>query len=108
MAIIEINKKPSRRELNWFGALFATFFGVFGGLIWWKFDAPQVARLAEIRNVTSNLVLVRGATSPLGRPQMMRLQLTVSLEPGVELTVLPLATTALRIRVSQFSISTIH
>jgi len=45
MAMIEINKKPSRRELNWFGALFASCFGLFAGLIWWRFDAPRVAQV---------------------------------------------------------------
>ncbi len=35
MALIELNKTPSRRELFIFGALFALFFGLIGGLIWW-------------------------------------------------------------------------
>lgn len=63
MAIIEINKKPSRRELNWFGALFATFFGVFGGLIWWKFDAPQVAVVIWV--VAGAITVIYYAVPPL-------------------------------------------
>ncbi len=43
MALIELNKNPSHRELSTFGALFALFFGLIGGLIWWKFHAPTVA-----------------------------------------------------------------
>ncbi len=35
MPLIELNKNPSRRELFIFGALFAAFFGLVGGLIWW-------------------------------------------------------------------------
>ena len=43
MAMIEINKHPSRKELLWFGLLFLLFFGIIGGLIYWKFQAPTVA-----------------------------------------------------------------
>ena len=43
MALIEFNKSPSRRELRWFGALFALFFALAGGLIWWRFHAPTTA-----------------------------------------------------------------
>ena len=32
MALVQINKNPSRRDLNWFGALFGAFFGVVGWL----------------------------------------------------------------------------
>jgi hypothetical protein len=43
MAMIEINKNPSRKELLWFGLLFLLFFGIIGALAYWKFQAPQVA-----------------------------------------------------------------
>ena len=43
MAMIEINKNPSRKELLWFGVMFLLFFGIIGGLGYWKFQAPQVA-----------------------------------------------------------------
>ena len=41
--MFEINKNPSRQELRYFGLIFALFFGLIGGLIWWKFSAPKVA-----------------------------------------------------------------
>ncbi len=43
MALIAINKNPSRKELLWFGAIFALFFGVIGALLLWKFDARTAA-----------------------------------------------------------------
>jgi hypothetical protein len=43
MAMIEINRNPSRRELLWFGLLFLLFFGIVGGLSYWKFNAQEVA-----------------------------------------------------------------
>ena len=43
MAIIEINRNPSARELRWFGFLFAVFFGVAGGMVWWRWQATTVA-----------------------------------------------------------------
>ena len=43
MALIEINKNPSRRELGWFGAMFAAFFVVVGSILLWKFEARTAA-----------------------------------------------------------------
>ncbi len=43
MALIEINRNPSKKELGWFGLLFALFFGIVGGLVWWKWGASTVA-----------------------------------------------------------------
>lgn len=43
MAIIEINKDPSKRELAWFGLMFLAFFGLIGGVVWWRFQAEQAA-----------------------------------------------------------------
>jgi ABC-type uncharacterized transport system permease subunit len=34
MALVRINKNPSRAELNWFGVLFAAFFGLIGLFAW--------------------------------------------------------------------------
>jgi len=34
----------SRRELLWFGPLFALFGGMMSGLALWKFEAPEVAK----------------------------------------------------------------
>jgi hypothetical protein len=45
MAMIEINKNPSRRELRCFGLLFLVFFGIVGALFRWQFGAPEVANI---------------------------------------------------------------
>ena len=63
MALIEINKNPSRRELLWFGALFALFFGLIGGLIWWKLEAPVVASV--LWSVASGITLLYCTLSPI-------------------------------------------
>jgi len=36
--MIEVKHNPTRKDLTWFGALFAVFAGVFGGLVWWRWD----------------------------------------------------------------------
>lgn len=41
--MIEINTDPSRRQLLWFGPLFALFCGVLGGLMIWKLSAAGAA-----------------------------------------------------------------
>ena len=43
MALIEINKNPSKRELRWFGVLLAVFFAVVAGLLWWRASQPTAA-----------------------------------------------------------------
>ncbi len=43
MAVIEINKNPSRKELAWFGLMFLAFFGLVGGVVWWRLQAHTVA-----------------------------------------------------------------
>jgi hypothetical protein len=43
MAIIEINKNPSRRELRWFGVLLALFFAIVGTVARFKWHAPAAA-----------------------------------------------------------------
>lgn len=43
MAVIEINKDPSKRELAWFGLMFLAFFGLIGGLLWWRLQAHETA-----------------------------------------------------------------
>ncbi len=65
MALIEINKNPSRRELLWFGALFALFFGLIGGLIWWKLGAPLAASV--LWSVAGGITLLYYALSPIRR-----------------------------------------
>ena len=42
--MIELKTTFSRRELMWFGPLFALFGGMVGGIARWKFGAPEVAQ----------------------------------------------------------------
>ncbi len=44
MSLIAINKNPSPNDLKWFGLVLALFFGVLGGVIWWRFGQVSVAR----------------------------------------------------------------
>ena len=44
MALITINRNPSKRVLKWFGLMFAAFFGLLGIMIQWRFNAPRVAQ----------------------------------------------------------------
>lgn len=44
MSLIEINKNPSRRDLEWFGVVVAAFCGAAGALLFWKLGAPATAR----------------------------------------------------------------
>ncbi len=66
MALIELNKTPSRRELLWFGALFALFFGLIGGLIWWRFQAPTVAYV--LWSVAAIITILFYAVRPIRKP----------------------------------------
>ena len=43
MALIQINKNPSSRDLNWFGILFAVFFGLVGLLARHRYGSERVA-----------------------------------------------------------------
>jgi len=66
MAVIEINKNPSRRELLVFGLLLLIFAGIVGGLIWYKFGAPGIAQKVWI--VGGVLVAAFYAIPPIRRP----------------------------------------
>lgn len=42
--MIELNLRPSNRELRWFAGLwFPVFWAIVGGLVWYRADAPGVA-----------------------------------------------------------------
>jgi hypothetical protein len=43
MALIRFNKNPSRKDLNWFGILFAVFFGFIGFLAWRRPGSERTA-----------------------------------------------------------------
>lgn len=66
MALIQLNKNPSPRQLIWFGALFALFFGLIGGLIWWKLEAPVVAYV--LWSIAAVITLLFYALSPIRKP----------------------------------------
>ena len=66
MALIELNKAPSRRELLVFGALFALFFGLIGGFISWKFEAPTVAYV--VWSIAAAITIVFYALPPIRKP----------------------------------------
>ena len=66
MAVIEINKNPSRRELLVFGLLLLIFAGIVGGLIWYKFESPGIAQKVWIAGAA--LVALFYAVPPIRRP----------------------------------------
>jgi carbamoyltransferase len=69
MALIEINRTPSRRDLTWFGAVLLLFFLVIGGLLGRALDS-DVAR--NILWAAGSLVaLVYYVVPPLRRPMFV-------------------------------------
>jgi hypothetical protein len=51
MAVIQIKKDPSPRELAWFGLLLLIFCGVIGALARWRFDSPGAGNVLWIVGV---------------------------------------------------------
>ncbi len=43
MALIELKKEPSKKELAWFGLLLLLFFGLLGLMARFRFDSPAGA-----------------------------------------------------------------
>jgi hypothetical protein len=43
MALIQVNKNPSPRDLNWFGVLFAAFLGLVGLVAWRRTGSERAA-----------------------------------------------------------------
>jgi hypothetical protein len=66
MAVIEINRDPTPRELRWFGVLFAIFFAIVGVIAIWRFSAPRAA--VGIWSVAGVIVLVYAVAPPVRRP----------------------------------------
>ena len=64
MAMIEINKNPSAKELNWFGILLGIFAGLVGGWLWWG-GSPFAARL--VWGILGGLTVVYFLVPPLRR-----------------------------------------
>ena len=65
MAMLEINRHPSARELRWFGVLLAVFVALAGGLVYWRLEAPAAARM--IWTGGTALAAIYGAVPPLRR-----------------------------------------
>jgi hypothetical protein len=66
MAVIEIRKDPTERELMWFGVLLAVFAGLLGVVIYFKFHAPDVA--FGVWGAGVLITIVYSLTRPLRRP----------------------------------------
>ena len=45
MAVVELNRVPSRSELRWFGVLVAAVFGIIGSVAYWQFGSLAAARI---------------------------------------------------------------
>lgn len=65
MAVIDINRNPSGRELRWFGIMLAGFVGLVG-LLFWRPEAAGVATV--IWTAGAALTLVFAAIRPARRP----------------------------------------
>jgi hypothetical protein len=66
MAVIEINKNPSQKELAWFGVMFLVFFGLIGGVVWWRLEAQTTAY--TLWGVAAAIVAVYYALPPVRLP----------------------------------------
>ena len=66
MAMIEIERDPSRRQLLWFGAALVLLFGAVGGLAWWRFGRPGTARILWGIGLATGLLFY--AIPPIRRP----------------------------------------
>ena len=66
MAVIAINKNPSRRDLMIFGLLFLAFAGVVGFMFLWRAHAPGVARGVWIAGAVITAIFF--AVPPLRKP----------------------------------------
>ena len=44
MSVVQINRNPTRRELNQFGFIWLGFLVLFGAIAYFKFDSQQAAR----------------------------------------------------------------
>ena len=66
MALIEINTEPSKKDLVWFGVLFAVFFGVIGTLLTYRWGMPEVGRIVWM--VAGAVLAAYAIIPPLRKP----------------------------------------
>ncbi len=50
--MIDLNLNPSKKDLRWFGVMFAVFAGIVGVIAIWQFDAPTAAKWIWIVGVS--------------------------------------------------------
>jgi len=65
MAVIEINKNPSQRELRWFGIGLLAFSALVGAIIYWRTGSTGVPR--AVLGLGALVTLVYYAVPPLRR-----------------------------------------
>ncbi len=65
MALLEINRHPSARELRWFGVLLAAVVALAGGFVYWRLEAPAAARMVWAGGAV--LAAIYAAAPPLRR-----------------------------------------
>ena len=56
MSVVQINKNPTRRDLNQFGFIWLGFVALFGVIAFFKFNSPMVARWLWIAAVVVPIV----------------------------------------------------
>lgn len=61
--MIDLKTTFSKRELMWFGPLFALFAGMIGGFVIWKFEAPNVAKW--IWMISAGVIVIYYLVPPL-------------------------------------------
>jgi hypothetical protein len=66
MAVIEINLKPTDRDLKWFGVIALVFFGVLGAIAHWRMETITLAAILWILGAT--LCALYYIVRPLRRP----------------------------------------
>jgi len=66
MALIEIHRNPSQRELKWFGLMLMVFCALVGGLAIWRFDAWSFAK--TVWAVGALATVVYYAVPPIRKP----------------------------------------
>lgn len=65
MALIDLGREPSRRELNSFGLMLSAVAAVVGGMLWWRLGLPTAGR--TVWAVGGGLALVYYAVPCLRR-----------------------------------------